>query len=40
VWQKLLPACMHFTGFELVKIIVEDVRLAQEAVLDEVTAAG
>ena len=30
---------MHnFTGFEPVKIITENVRLAQEAVLDEVTA--
>lgn len=29
---------MHnFTGFEPVKIIMENVRLAQEAVLDEVT---
>jgi hypothetical protein len=41
VWQKLLPEFMHnFTGFEPVKIITENVRLAQEAVLDEVTAAG
>jgi hypothetical protein len=30
----------NFTGFEPVKIITENVRLAQEAILDEVTAAG
>jgi len=41
VWQKLLPEFMHnFTGFEPVKMIIENVRLAQEAVLDDITAAG